>query len=389
MQLHAILISLGVVFLFGLAADVIGRKTRLPRVTLLLAIGVIVGPAGLDLIPAEASAWFDFLSVSALSMVAFVLGSSLTLANFRAHGRAIVTISMAVVLVALVVVGGGLMLLGYGLAMALVLGAIATATDPAATEDTIRQSGQSGGFVDTLRGIVAIDDAWGLIAFSLVVVAVGAAHGEADGAILLEAGREIGGALVLGGIIGLPAAFLTGRLSPGEPTQSEALGIVFLTAGAAIWLGVSYLLAGMVAGALVANLARHHDRAFHEIEHIKWPFMLIFFVLAGAALDIRALGVWGGLGLAYVVLRIISRWLGGVIGARLGGAPAPEAPWFGPALMPQAGVAVGMALVAGEEFPEIAAPIMAVTVATTILFELLGPLATMLAISRVGRNSAP
>lgn len=387
MDLALTLVALGVLFLAGLAADQIGRRTRLPRVTLLLACGIAAGGAGLDVIPAEMEAWYEPLSIVALTMVAFLLGSALSLKTLREHGRAILWISVAIVLVTLAVVGGGLWALGLPLGLALVLGAIASATAPASMQDVIHQSGYENGFTETLKGIVAIDDAWGLIAFSVVVVVAHQLNGAADAGFLTGALREIGGSIVLGVVIGLPAAYLTGRLAGGEPLQTEALGVVFLTAGLALWLELSFLIAGMTAGALIVNLARHHTRAFHEIEHIQWPFMLLFFILAGASLEPAALVGLGVVGIAYFFLRIVARLSGGWIGAVLGNAPRSERPWFGIALTPQAGVAVGMALVAAEEFPEWAATITALTIGTTIAFEILGPAATLWAIRRVARES--
>ena len=174
-------------------------------------------------------------------------------------------------------------------------------------------------------------------------------------------------------------------LKPGEPQQSEAIGIVFFAAGFALWLDVSFLITGMTAGAVIANFARHHERAFHEIEHFQWPFMILFFVLAGALLDLKTLLLLGWTGVAFLLLRVIARILGGVLGAKLGSVPRSEVLWYGPALLPQAGVAVGMALVAGERFPEWASTIMAFTIASTVVFEVIGPPITMVAINRVSR----
>ncbi|MRU15258.1 cation:proton antiporter [Roseovarius sp. A21] len=385
MDLPVLLIALGALFLTGLLADTLGHRTRLPRVTILLACGIAVGPSGLDAIPLEAQALYDFLSVTALTMVAFLLGSSLTVEELTTHGRAILTISALIVVITMTLVTGGLWLLGLPLPLAILLGAIATATDPAATQDAIRQSDKSGPFPDILKGIVAIDDAWGLIAFSMAVVLAFSLGGELHLGHFGTAAWEVGGALGIGAMIGLPAAFLTGRLRDGEPMQTEALGIVFLTAGLAIWAEVSFLLAGMTAGALVANLARHHETAFHEIEHIQWPFMILFFLLAGASLNLSHLN---GVGLAlggYVALRILGRALGGWIGGAAAATPAKHRPWYGMALLPQAGVAVGMALVAAQEFPEYADLLLGLTIATTVIFELIGPIATLWAINRVQR----
>lgn len=368
-----LLIALGVLFLAGLAADAIGRRTRVPRVTLLLGCGLIVGGAGLDLIPDQLQALYDTFSAIALTMVAFLLGSGLTGATLRRHGRAILSVSMLIALTTMGLVAAGLWLLGVAAPVALLLGAIATATDPAATQDAIGQSGQRGSFVDQIKGIVAIDDAWGLIAFSLAMVAAQGLDGDMSFHRLADAGWEIGGALALGLAIGLPAAFLTGRLQAGEPLLTEALGVVFLTAGLALWADVSFLLAGMTAGAVVANVARHHDRAFNEIEHIQWPFLILFFLLAGASLDLGALSQLGLVGAGYLVLRFSARILGGWIGGAVAGAPPAHRPYFGFALLPQAGVAVGMALVAAREFPDWSSMILGLTIATTVVFELIGP----------------
>lgn len=382
MDLAFVFLTLGGLLFAGLVADEIGRRTALPRATVLLLCGVLAGRSGLDLIPAEAVVWFEFLSVAALTMVAFLLGGALTVQNFRAHGRTILSISVSIVTVTIVVVGAGLWAVGVDPATALVLGAIASATAPATTQDAIRQTGVENGFTETLKGIVAIDDAWGLIAFSLVVVLAQTLNGSGSAGHLGQAAWEIGGALGLACVIGFPAAVLTGRLSGGEPLQIEALGLVFVTAGAALLLEVSYLIAGMTVGAIIVNRARHHTRAFHEIEHIQWPFMILFFILAGAALEIDRLQELGLIGATYIVLRTLARLLGGWIGARIGRAPVPDRPWYGVALLPQAGVAIGMALVASEQFPDRAGLILSLTIGSTILFEIIGPVATMFAVRK-------
>ena len=121
--------------------------------------------------------------------------------------------------------------------------------------------------------------------FSLTLAVIEATTGTGSGGNELWVGiREIGGALLLGVGIGIPTAYLTGRLDPGGPTLAEALGVVFLCGGLALWPHVSFLLAAMALGATVASLARHHRRPFHAIEGIEWPFMILFFLLAGASI---------------------------------------------------------------------------------------------------------
>lgn len=384
MEIAELLMALGVLFLAGLVADQAGRFTRLPRVTMLLLLGLVAGQAGLDLIPGDLIAWFEVLSIVALTMVAFLLGGTLTREILARRGRAILILSLVIALGTAGVVVAGLVLIGLDWQLALVLGAIATATDPAAMTDVIRQTGVKSAFADTLKGIVAIDDVWGLILFSLVLAVVSQSSGLAE--ILGGAAHDILGGVALGVALGVPAALLTGRLTPGEPQQAEAIGIVFLTAGLALWLEVSFLIAGMTAGAVVVNFAQHHERAFHEIEHVQWPFMILFFLLAGATLELDALLGLGWAGVLYLGLRILARIWGGFAGGWLAGASAAERRWYGPALLPQAGVAVGIALVAGEALTDWSGTIMALTIASTVVFEIIGPPLTLLAIRRVTRQ---
>lgn len=377
-----IFILLGALFLAGLAADTLGRTTRLPRVTLLLGIGLIVGRAGFDLVPQTVTDWYEPLSALALTMVAFLLGNSLKWQVLRSSGAAIFWVSISIVVTTIACVALGLWAIGLPLGAALLLGGIATATDPAATRDAILQSGRDGPFATRIEAIVAIDDAWGLIAFALVAVLAQGLNGGGAAELLIDALREVGLAALLGLAVGVPAALLTGRLKAGEPLQSEALGVVFLSAGLALRFEVSFLITGMVAGAVVANFARHHESAFHEIEHIQWPFVMLFFLLAGASLELAALWQIGALGAGYIGLRVLGRLIGGWIGATLGRAPRQERGLYGPALLAQAGVAVGMALVAAQIVPEQADLILTLVIGTTIAFELIGPLATIWAVGR-------
>ncbi|MCM2561024.1 cation:proton antiporter [Lutimaribacter sp. EGI FJ00015] len=386
-ELAPIFLMIGGIFGLGLLADSIARRTALPRVSLLLLSGVLLGGAGLDLLPRPGETLQNFLSTTALTMVAFLLGSSLSLDTLRSRGRAILALSLAIVGMTLALVALGLWAMGVPLGLALLLAAIATATDPAAVQDVIAQSRRDTRFTRTLAGVVAIDDAWGLVAFSLIVLAVQQVSGTTNGAdIPLHLARDILGSVLLGVAIGLPGAWLTGRIEEGEPLLIEGLALVFLLSGAALALDLSYLIAGMTAGMVLVNTARHHERAFHEIEHARWPFLVLFFVLAGAALDLAALAALGAAGVAYIALRITARVIGGWLGAALGGSPAPERALYGAALLPQAGVAVGTALVAAQEFPQWGETIMAMTIGATVLFELLGPPAALWAIRKSGRQ---
>lgn len=382
-DIATLLIVLGLLFFVGLAADRIGRQLQLPRVTLLLGFGLVVGQAGFDLLPTALNDLYPVVTIVALSAVAVLLGSSLSLENLRKHGRIVVTVSLSVVLITQAVVTIGLWGFGLPIALALVLGALATATDPAATYDVIDQSGVDNGFTRRLKGLVALDDAWGLLAFSLSMLILRLftdAGGEASP--LATAGYELGGSIALGIAIGWPGAILIGRFSDGEPLRVEALGLIFLTAGLSLLLGLSYLIAGMTVGAVIVNHTRHHSRAFEEVRSFEWPFLIVFFVLAGASLDAQALVLAGCAGIAYAVFRILGRILGGWLGGALAQAPKAERRLYGAAMLPQAGVAIGMALAAAEQLPAYGSQITALAIGTTAGFELIGPIITAVVLSK-------
>jgi len=379
------LTTLGVLLLLGLVTDALGRRTPLPRVTLLLIFGFLMGPSVLDLLPSLGEKWFHVVADMALVMVGFLLGGKLTLPSMRRHGRLVLWISIGSVVATAAAMLVGLLLVGVRVDVALLLAGIAPATAPAATADVVHEVRAHGRFSRTLLGIVAVDDAWGLILFSLVLTAAHGCGEQGGNAVSLVAGAwELGGALVLGIGLGIPMAYLTGRIQPGEPTLVEALGLVFLCGGIAIWLDVSFILASMVLGGVVANLARHHTRPFHAIEGIEWPFMILFFVLAGASLHIDALYHVGLIGSAYIILRVIGRVLGAWVGGVISGATPLVRRWMGMALMPQAGVALGMALVATERCPNVGEIVLTVVIAATVVFELIGPVMTRIALVRAG-----
>jgi len=392
-QVHTVLIVIGLLLLLGLLTDATGRLTKLPRVTLLFIFGFLLGPGALNLLPAATQEWFGLIASIALLLIGFSLGGKMTLSTLRKNGRTVLYVSTSVVLFSVFIVAGGLVLIGATLTLALVLAGIATATDPAATLDVIDETNASGQFTDTLVGVVSIDDAWGLIVFSALLAAAGLLQGE-QGSVLLVFGAvwELLGAISLGLILGFPMAYMSSRLPAGKTLLLEVLGMVLLCGGLAMYLEVSYLLSTMVLGMVVANFAEHQERSFYEIEEIEWPFMILFFVLTGASLELDSLASVSSLAVAFIVLRTLARAAGAIPGAILAGSHESVKHWIGLGLLPQAGVAVGMALIAANEFPEIAETVIQVVVVATIVFEIIGPLVTRFCLERVGdthRNKDP
>jgi Kef-type K+ transport system membrane component KefB len=385
-ELSKTLLTIGIILLLGLAADVIGRWTKLPRITLLLLFGLLIRQT--PWFPENIQKWFPLITDMALLMVGFLLGEKLVGSFLNKTAHTVLWVSISEVVTTALMVFAGLILIGVPIEAALIFAGISTATDPAATVDVVNETNTKGLFSTTLLAIVAIDDAWGLMAFSVMLAIAQSIHGQAGGIeILLSGAWDLAGACLVGVLLGIPMAFLTGRIRPGQPTLLEALGIVFLCGGVALWLEVSFILASMVLGGVVAYFARHHERPFHAIEDIELPFMIFFFVLAGASFEISGLSQIGFIGAAYILFRFIGRVVGAWPGASIAQAGPIVKKWMGIALMPQAGVALGMALVGTHRFPATKEIVFPVVIATTIFFELIGPIMTRVALVRAGEIS--
>jgi Kef-type K+ transport system membrane component KefB len=369
----------GLILLAGFIAHGVGQRLHLPRVTLILGLGALAGPAGLDVVPEAISNWFGFITHVALAFVGFLLGEELAIRREPHHavGTTTFVVTLLVMLATLVAVAGATWAAGAPIAAALVYGGIAMATDPAATLDVIRESDAEGPLTELVVQIVALDDALGLALFTLCLVGAEAALGHG---LSIEsfgtAAYEILGAVVLGLVLGVPMAWLTGRIRPGEPSMAEASGFVMLCGGLATLMHVSYLLAAMTMGAVVARVASHHEHAFHEIEDVTDPLLIVFFFLAGFALEPRAFGTIGTIGAVYIVARIAGRLIGGRLASALGVVSGDVGVSLGWSLLPQAGVALGLALLARERIGDAGGSILQLVIGTTVLFELIGPLLT-------------
>jgi Kef-type K+ transport system membrane component KefB len=383
------LLAIGIALLAGYLAHITGPLIHIPRVTLLLALGVVCGPSVLDVVPHQLAEWFPFVAHIALAMVGFLLGERFVGKELREKGAAVLWISVGETLTAAVVVLCALLAVGASLPLALLMAGIAPASAPAAIFETVREGRAKGPLTRTLLGVVAVDDAWGVITFSVLFVAAQAVAGGGNGVSQLLSGLwEVLGAVLVGAVVAAPMIWITRRIRRGEATLIEAMGFVLLCSGLASLLEVSYLLAAMTLGAVVANFAQRPRRAFHEIEGVSEPFLAIFFILAGLKLELDTVTTLGLIGATYIVARSVGLITGGVIAGRLGGAERDVRHRIGWCILPQAGVALGFALLVQEQLPDLGATVLPLVIATTVLFELLGPLAARWHLRRAGEWGA-
>jgi Kef-type K+ transport system membrane component KefB len=379
---------IGLMLLAGYAAHIVAPKIYVPRVSLLLLAGVICGPSLLGLVPCEAKEWFPFVAHMALAMVGFLLGENFVGKEIKQKGRMVLGITIGETVLTAGLVFAALLMVGTPIALALMLAGIAPASAPAAIFETVREGKSQGPLTDTVLGVVAIDDALGVILFSLFLVTAQGIAGEgAHFSQLLNGLWEVFGAILVGALISVPMVWATTRVRGGKATLVEAAGFVFLCAGLASVLKVSYLLSTMVLGAIMANRASEDMRPFHAIEGVREPFLAVFFVLAGFKFEPGRLVALGVPGAVYVLARTAGLVAGGRVAGKVVSAPKEVQSRVGWCILTQAGVALGFALLGQEQLPQYADAILPLIVGTTIIFEITGPLIARWHLSRAGELS--
>ncbi|MFW6133857.1 MAG: cation:proton antiporter [Planctomycetota bacterium] len=384
------LVALALFLLAGYVAHVTGPRIHIPSVTILLLVGALCAPAVLDVVPQAVASWFPMVAHMALAMVGFLLGERFVGKGLRKHGKTVFLVMISETLLAALVVFAVTIAVGAPLPLAILLAGIAPASAPAAIFETVREGHAKGPLTDTVLGVVAIDDAAGVILFSVLFVAAKSIAGaEAHGTEILRALWEIGGAVALGAAIGLPMAWITRRVRRGEPTLVEAAGFVFLAAGVASAIDVSYLMAAMTLGGVLAWRVGDNARPFHAVEGVSEPFLAVFFILAGFRFELSALGKLGWIALAYVIARAAGLIGGGYLGGRISGAPKVVQKRVGYCILPQAGVALGFALLAREQMPRYGQAVLPLVIATTVLFEVVGPAVARWHLRRAGELGVP
>ncbi|UCF70674.1 MAG: cation:proton antiporter [candidate division WOR-3 bacterium] len=386
------LLSAGLILLLGFVGARILKLVRLPSVTAFLVVGILIGPQLLNLVTEEIFTASEFFSNLVLGLIAFSLGENFRLDNLRQGMKQVMWISLSAALLAWVLVSSALVVYFITIDMpiypAIVLGAAASATAPAATVLVIREYRASGILTELLLKVVAIDDAWCLI-FAAMAIAVGnAMRADVFQMSIVFAGLgEIFGALLLGGVLGYLSSKLSRFVRTSEELLVYALGLLFLDVGLSIALEVSVLLSAMMMGLVLVNMRRENYKFFEVLRSVDTPLYLVFFIISGAHLDFSILYKMGIAGILYVAFRMVGKVYGARIGAKISNAPKSVKNWLGLSLTPQAGVALGIGLVAKVTFPDLGNYIFTIIAATSVIFELAGPLLTKYSLVRAGEIS--
>ncbi|WP_071427536.1 cation:proton antiporter [Merdimmobilis hominis] len=373
-----VILGLSIILFAGFVITRITKKLRLPNVTGYILSGVLIGPYVLDLIPGEIVEHMEFVTDVALAFIAFGVGRYFKLSTLRASGSKIVILTLFESLAAAVLVTASMALIFHlPMPFCLLLGAIGSATAPASTIMTIRQYQAKGEFVNTILQVVALDDAVALIAFSVCAAVVSAME---DSSKALDFGVVIlpvilnAVTVIAGGALG----YVLHRLIDNERRSSDhrlilTTAILLFITGFCTCFDISPLLSCMALGAVYTNVS-DNDRVFTQVNSFTPPILLMFFVLSGMRLNLPSLATAGVIGIFYFFIRILGKYTGAYAGARICGYSANIRNYLGLALIPQAGVSIGLAVL-GQRLlsPETGLMLSTIILSSGVLYEMVGP----------------
>jgi len=389
-----ILMDLGIIIAIAYLVSKLFQKVGIPQVVGFILVGVFLGKSGLHLITAGMTQSLQPLIDLALGFIGFTIGRELELSLLRRGGRKLFGILFFETLAAFTFVTLGFYLFLEDLPTALLFGALAAATAPAATADVLWEYRAKGVLTQMLLFILALDDIIGVILTRLAMayaessITAGAISFAQIGSLALI---EIGGSLVLGVVLGwLVSNVVRVKHTPGEIIVLAAASVLLCTGVAEAW-ELSPILANITFGATLATLSVEANRTFKQSEESATPIYVIFFVLIGASLDLSSISAVLGMSVLYIVLRSIGKFGGVFIGGKLTNAEPVVQNNLGFCLWSQAGVTLGLTLVILAKFPslgpagqELAMLIVNVITVSTLLVQIIGPYGVKFAIKRAG-----
>lgn len=415
---HAIsqLTVLGGATLAGFYAGRLARLLRLPSLIGYMFLGVLLGPSLFDVLDQAALEHLGFVTEIALGLVAFSIGAELHLGSLRRLGYGIVSIIFAESLAAFFAVLGAIYLLTDNLPMALIFAAVAPASAPAGTVAVIQEYRAKGSLTQALYAVVGFDDGLAIVIFGLAAalaknLLLDAAVGSSADLLSSMAGPclEILESVVVGVVLGFFFCLLVRRLEQGAELLVMILGTVLLATGVAAQFHLSLILTNMVIGFVLVNTRREEltHRTTRALQQVMLFLFILFFCLAGAHLRVQELGRLGLVGVVYIFARSAGLIGGSRLGARLGRVEARIKNWIGLGILSQAGVAIGLSLIIQQEFGELAtrhaaafaaltatrpeldpmtigASVITTITATCIVFEIIGPILTKVALTKAG-----
>ena len=382
----SVVISIAFMLFFGFAMTRITKLLKLPNVTAYIITGILLGPFCLNIVPSTVTDGMEFLADIALAFIAFSTGEFFKFETLKKNGAKVVIITiLESVLASILIFCLTYFMLGLDLAFSLVLAALASATAPASTVMTIRQTGAKGDFVDTLLQVVALDDVVGLILYSVAIsialaIAPGAGAFSISNIIIPIATNIV--VLLAGALFGVVMKLLMPQKRSTDNRLIILISLLFAFCGICALLDVSPLLGCMSMGMIYINIT-NDDKLFKQLNYFSPPILLLFFVRSGICFKLDALvntsSAVGSVslltvGILYFIVRIIGKYIGAYLGCLVTKKDSKVRKYLGLALIPQAGVAIGLATLGARTLGgEIGNALQTIILASSVLYELIGP----------------
>lgn len=404
-----VLLSLAIALFAGLMLSRLAKLVKLPAVTAYLVTGILIGPYclgalgvhGLGFTSMEEIETYSVISDVALGFIAFSIGNEFRLSQLKKIGKQATVIGILQAVTATLFVDAALIGLHFVLGdklplpAAIVLGAIASATAPAATLMVVRQYKAKGPVTETLLPVVALDDAVGLVLFAISFgIARALVSGSADVlSILVEPMVEVIGSLILGVIMGFLISFFEKFFHSRSKRLSMSVAFVLLTVSlsmiefniGSLHVAFSPLLTCMMFGTVFCNVCDFSEELMDRLDRWTAPVFILFFVISGAELELSLFKdpLIVLIGLVYIVFRSLGKYLGAAGSAKLVNSEPNIRKYLGITLLPQAGVALGMAMKA-HLLGDMGVIVANITLFSVLIYELIGPFLTKLALQKAG-----
>ncbi len=395
-----IIIAVSIMLFAGFAMTRITKLLKLPNVTAYIVAGIIIGPFCLKLVPATVVEGTDFISDIALAFIAFSVGEFFKLSSLKKNGIKTIIITLFEALTAAAVVFIlTFFILRLDIVFSIVLSALASATAPTSTAMTIRQTKAKGDFVDTLLQVIALDDVLSLIAFSISISVAG---------VFLSGGNEISattivmpivtniGVMIIGGFFGFFLKLLMPKKRSNDNRLIISVSMLFVFCAICALLDISPLLGCITMGMVYINITGD-DKLFKQLNYFSPPFLLLFFVRSGMNLQIDSLfsstGSSGSasiilIAILYFFIRMIAKYAGAFLGCFITKKSKECRNYLGLALIPQAGVAIGLAALGARALGgETGENLQTIILTSSILYEIIGPACAKLSLYLSGSYS--
>ncbi|MDP8219879.1 MAG: cation:proton antiporter [Candidatus Stygibacter frigidus] len=411
---HPILLVLGFIILTGFYLGRNMRFIKLPSIIGYMLLGVVLGSSLLNILSDVLLDNLDFISSIALGFVAFSIGLELKLSHLKRLGKGIIYIIFLESFGAFLLVFVTLQLLTGDTPLSLLFAAIAPASAPAGTVAVIKEYKAKGVLTKALYAVVGFDDGLGIIIFGFasafaqsILSKEAGNHDPGMMVTLLQPLKEIALSIITGGVLAFLSSILIRKLKVSSDVFIVIFGIVFLSCGICEILHLSEILTIMVMGMIVVNLQSDNlvNKIQQELSQTMPLLFILFFTLAGANLRISAIPALGLMGLVYIFSRSAGLIFGSKLGAVIGKAPSVITKYIGLGILSQAGVAIGLSLLVKQNYTGLGAvvdtatgtthgdvigiTVIATVTATSIIFEIIGPILTKVALTRAGEIKLP